>query len=311
MTNNPGFRSLKVYGYAMLAMLFWGLSFVWFKIVVREYGPITIIFLRLVFSGSLLLLYLWITRNFQKIARQDIKWFLLLSFTQPFCYFLGESFGLQLVSSTVSSVVISTIPLFSPVAAYIAYRERISSEIFTGIIFSFIGIIFMLINPDLSFNAAPRGIALLFVAVFSAVSYSVIIRKLAFGYHPATIISMQNLVGAVYFLPLFLWFDCRQFISIRPSADVLWALLQLAVFASTLSYVFYIISIREIGVVKSNVLTNLIPVFTAVASFYILAEKFTLAKIIGMAFVMAGVIIAQYRSIRQNLRRKIQQEPQD
>ncbi len=304
MSLPTGIRSLKVYGYAILSMLFWGLSFVWFKIVVREYSPITIIFLRLIFSGSLLLLYLWITKNFQKIARADIKWFLLLSFSQPFCYFLGESFGLQLVSSTVSSVIISTIPLFSPVAAYLAYREKISSEITTGIIFSFIGIIFMLINPDLSFTASPKGVLLLFVAVFSAVAYSVIIKKLAHGYHPATIIAMQNLVGAVYFLPLFLFFDLREFLSIRPSREVLLALLQLAVFASTLSYVFYIISIREIGVIKANVLTNLIPVFTAVFSFYILAEQFTVAKVIGMAFVMAGVVISQYRSIRQNMRRR-------
>ena len=35
-----------------------------------------------------------ITRSWQTIKRKHLKYFLLLSFTQPFCYFLGESFGL-------------------------------------------------------------------------------------------------------------------------------------------------------------------------------------------------------------------------
>jgi drug/metabolite transporter (DMT)-like permease len=301
MSKATGFRSLAVYSYAFMAMLFWGLSFVWFKQVVIVYNPITIIFIRLLLSTCLISLYLLFTGNFQRIFYADLKWFLLLAFTQPFCYFLGESFGLRLVSSTVSSVIISTIPLFSPIAAFLAYRERISSEVFTGIVFSFIGIVIMLINPDLSISAAPKGIFLLFMAVLSAVAYSVIIKKLAFKYQPATIITMQNLIGALLFLPLFLIFDVKTFLTARPDRGVIIALLELTVFASTLSYLFYIISIKEIGVVKANILTNLIPVFTAVFSFFVLAEQFTIAKLLGMAVVMAGIVISQYRSIRQKM----------
>jgi drug/metabolite transporter (DMT)-like permease len=301
MTLPKGILSLRVYTYAVLAMLFWGLSFVWFKLVVGTYSPITIIFLRLIMSSCLISLYLLFTGRFQKIAFEDLKWFLLLAFTQPFCYFLGESFGLQLVSSTISSVIISTIPLFSPIAAYLAYKERVSSEVFTGIVFSFVGIIIMLINPDLSVTAAPKGIMLLFVAVLAAVAYSVVIKKLAFKYHPATIIMMQNLIGAFYFLPLFLVYEAKAFLLIIPDRSVIIALIELTVFASTLSYLFYIISIKEIGVVKANILTNLIPIFTAIFSFFVLAEQFTLLKLVGMAVVMAGIVISQYKSIRQNL----------
>jgi len=303
MSLPKGFQSLRVYTYAVLAMLFWGLSFVWFKLVVGTYNPIAIIFLRLILSTCLISLYLLFTRSFQKIAFADIKWFLLLAFTQPFCYFLGESFGLQLVSSTISSVIISTIPLFSPIAAYLAYKERISSEVFIGIVFSFVGIIVMLINPDLSVSAAPKGVLLLFMAVMSAVGYSVVIKKLAFKYQPSTIIGLQNLIGAVYFLPLFLIYEAKAFFLVQPDRSVIIALIELTVFASTLSYLFYIISIKEIGIVKANILTNLIPIFTAVFSFFVLAEQFTFLKLAGMAIVMSGIVISQYRSIRQSLAR--------
>jgi drug/metabolite transporter (DMT)-like permease len=291
------FQTFKIYLFAVLSMLFWGLSFVWFKIVVKWYDPITIIFLRLVVSGSILILFMLVTRSWQAIKRGHLKYFLLLSFAQPFCYFLGESFGLTQVSSTIASVIIATIPLFSPFAAYYMVREKVTLPIVLGLLFSFLGILLMLFNPDFSLNAAPRGVFLLFFAVFAAVAYSVIIRKISHEYNPVTIITYQNLIGAVYFLPIFLVFDFRHFIAVKPSRELILAMLQLAVFASTLAYVFYIIAIKEIGVIKANVFTNLIPVFTGIFSFFILGEQFTALKIAGMLLVMMGVVVSQSRLI--------------
>jgi drug/metabolite transporter (DMT)-like permease len=293
------FQIYKVYLFAVLSMLFWGLSFVWFKIVVKWYEPVTIIFLRLVISGALMMGFMLITRSFQVIKRKHLKYFFLLSFTQPFLYFLGESFGLKLVSPTIASVVIATIPLFTPFAAYYMVRERVSMSIIVGLAFSFAGILLMLINPDLSLNASPKGVLLLFVAVFAAVAYSVIIRKISYEYNPVTIITYQNLIGAIYFLPLFLIFDFENFIAVKPTRELVLAMLQLAVFASTLAYVFYIIAIKQIGAIKANIFTNLIPVFTGVFSFIILDEEFTWLKIIGMVLVLFGVVVSQFQRISQ------------
>lgn len=278
-------------------MLFWGLSFVWFKIVVVYYAPITIIFIRLLISASFMLLFLLLTGTFQRIQRKHLKHFLLLSFTQPFCYFLGESFGLTTVTSTVASVIIATIPLFSPFAGYYLARERISKMVVLGLFFSFAGILLMLINKNLSFNADPKGVLLLFFAVFSAVAYSVIVRKITNEYSPVTIITFQNLFGALYFLPLFLIFDFKQFIQVVPTRELVVAMLQLSLFASTLSYVFYIIAIKEIGITKSNIFTNLIPVFTGIFSFFVLHEVFTSFKIAGMLLVMFGLVVSQAKKI--------------
>lgn len=287
------FQTFKVYLFAVLSMLFWGLSFVWFKIVVKWYEPITIIFLRLIISGALMMTFMFLTRSWQTVKRKHLKYFFLLSFTQPFCYFLGESFGLTYVSATIASVIIATIPLFSPIAAYFLVREKVTVHIIAGIVFSFAGILLMLINPDFSLNASPKGVLLLFAAVFAAVAYSVIIRKISHKYNPVTIITYQNLIGALYFLPLFLVFDFRQFITIKPTRELIMAMLQLAVFASTLAYVFYIIAIKGIGMIKANVFTNLIPVFTGLFSFFILDEKFTTIKVIGMLLVLFGVVVSQ------------------
>jgi len=220
---------------------------------------------------------------------------MLLALFQPFLYFLGESFALKEENfpSTVAAVIISTIPLIAPFFSYIFVREKVSLLNVIGLIISFCGILLMVVDPDYTFSASPLGILLEFSAVFSAILYSVVVKKLSHKYSSFTIIKAQNILGAIYFLPLFLIFDVKQFLTVKPDTELIYAMLMLAVFASSGAYLLFIPVVRELGINKSNMFTNFIPVFTAVTSFFVLAEVFNINKIIGMIIVIAGVIITQ------------------
>lgn len=276
-----------------MAMLLWGMSFVWTKIVFKYYGPITTVFIRLLISSAFLYLISHIFFKQEKINKADYKLFLFSSLLNPFLYFLGESFGLKYVSSTIAAVIIATIPVFTPLAAYFSIRERLSNYNIIGIFVSFFGILVMLLKRDLSLNASPLGVLFLFIGVASAVFYTILLKKLTSRYSPLKIITVQNFIGVIYFLPLFLVFEFRDFISIKPNFELISTILLLAVFASSLAYIFYAISVREIGVSRANVFSNLMPVFTAIFSYFILAEIFSMNKIIGVLIVILGVFITQ------------------
>lgn len=215
------------------------------------------------------------------------------SFFNPFLYFIGENYGLQLSSPTTTSVIIATIPVFTPILAFIVYRERLSILNIVGLMTSFFGVLFMLVNKDMTFNASAKGVLWLSLAVVSAVLYSVLLKKLAMKYDAFRIIATQNVIGAMYFLPLFFIFDFGHFVTVTPSTSALVSLLLLAFFASSLAYVFFTISSREIGISKTNMFTNLIPVFTTIFAFFILNEQFSQKKIAGMIIVIAGVMMSQ------------------
>ncbi len=100
----------------------------------------------------------------------------------------------------------------------------------------------------------------------------------------------------MYFLPLFLLLDIKSFIQVRPNLELIAALLQLAVFASSLAFIFFTMAVRELGVSRTNVFSNLIPVFTAVFSVIFISETFTVNKIAGMVIVISGVMITQVKS---------------
>lgn len=286
-------QSILVYGSIILAMLFWSFSFVWVKIVYLVYNPITTVFLRLIISTALLFIIGKSIGRIQKINKSDRVQLVLLAFFEPFLYFMGESFGLKLVSSTLGAVIISTIPLFSPIAAYFFHKEKISPKIVLGILVSIIGVGVIIFNKQLNLIASPVGIALLFLAVGSAVAYSTVLKNLASKYNPLTLISYQNLVGIIFFLPPFLIFDLQYFISAQPTTEVWLAIIQLAVFASSLAFIFFTYGLKYLGINKSNIFINAIPVFTAIFAFFVLNETLSFQKMMGISIVIGGLFLSQ------------------
>jgi len=276
-------------------MLLWGMSFVWTAIVLEYYQPVTIIFLRLVIST--IFLFSWV-RLFQKketINRKDYKLFFISALFNPFLYFLGENYGIKFTSPTISAVLIATIPLFASIIAYVKLKENFNWINIVGICISFAGILIMLLNKNLQLEASPKGVLALLIAVFSAVSYVVYLKILSTRYSPFFIIAVQNLIGLVYFLPIFLIFDFNQFISVKPDLTVIGSLFALAVLCSSFAFVAFTIATREIGVSKANVFANLIPVFTGVFSFFVIGEELNLQKILGIVIVVGGLFFSQIK----------------
>jgi len=276
-------------------MLLWGMSFVWTSLVLEYYQPVTIIFLRLVIST--IFLFSWV-RIFQKkeiVNPKDYKLFLLSALLNPFFYFLGENYGVKFTSPIISAVFIATIPLFASVVAYLFLREKLSLINILGILFSFCGILIMLLNDNLEFDASPKGVVALFVAVFSAVGYVVYLKILSKKYSPFFIIAVQNLIGLIYFLPIFLIFGLDGFLSVTPTITVIGSLFALAVLCSSFAFVAFTFVTREIGVSKANVFANLIPVFTGVFSFVVIGEDLNLQKILGIVIVVGGLFFSQLK----------------
>ncbi len=274
-------------------MIFWSFSFIWFKIANKSYDPITIVFIRLCIATILLSTFLWITHGFKGVRKEDRKYFLLLAFFEPFMYFLGESFGLTYVSSTVGSVIISTIPVFAVVFAWIFYRERLKLINYAGVIVSFIGVIIFITSGSGTIAVNLKGLVLMFLAVAAAVGYNMVLVRLASIYNPVSIVNIQNALGLILFLPLFLIFDLKKVIATGIVAESFSSIVLLAIFASSGAFILFAYSVRHLGISRANIFSNLIPVFTAIFAFFIVGDKLTLRNAAGMAVVIAGLFLSQ------------------
>ena len=282
-------------------MIFWSFSFIWFKVANKTFHPITIVFIRLLFSVIIMTTFLLITRNYMKIKKTDRKLFMMLALFEPFFYFLGESFGLTYVSATVCSVLISTIPVFAAIGARLIFKEKLKAINYAGIITSFIGVLVFIFNTDGSISLNIKGLGLLTLAVLSAVGYNLTLSRLVGTYSPVYIVNVQNLLGAILFLPLFLIFDFKHFISTPFTFDMFRPIIELSIFASCGAFILFAYSVRNMGITKANVFSNCIPVFTAIFSFFLIGDKLTVQNITGMAIVIAGILMSQMNGKNKNI----------
>jgi drug/metabolite transporter (DMT)-like permease len=297
-------KSIRLYASIVLAMIFWSFSFIWTRVAIHSFQPITLITLRLILASVILFIVMKLSGRFQKLRTIDFKWFILLAFFEPFLYYVGETFGLTMVESTLAAVIISTIPLFAPVMAFIVLREHISWATIIGIIISLIGVFFVIYEPSGGFKTNIWSVALMFMAVVSAICYATVLRKIPTHYNNMSVIFYQSLLGLVFFIPTFFLTDFSTIQTLKISNESLLALLLLAIFASVIAFVLFAGAVRQVGVARTNVFVNLIPVFTAILSWFILDEILTVNKWIGIIIVVTGLFVSQLNRYRINKRLK-------
>jgi len=296
-------QNIRLYLSIVAAMIFWSVSFIWTRVAIESFHPVTLITLRLIIASVLLYIVSKATGRFQRMRKEDRKWFFLLAFFEPFMYYIGETYGLTMVASTLASVIVSTIPLFAPILAYAVLKEKIGWANISGILVSLAGVFFVIYEPNGGFTANPLGIALLFLAVFSAVCYTTTLRKISTHYSTLNVIFYQSIVGLVFFIPTFFIVDFPTINTIHVTKVALGALLMLSVFASVIAFVLFAGVVRKIGVAKTNVFVNLIPVFTAIFAWWVLGEQLSWLKIGGIFIVISGLFVSQISKMKFSLKR--------
>ena len=139
-------KNYTVHLAGIVAMIFWGMSFVWSTQVYQNLNPTATIFFRLVVATIFFTAILFLFHLNEKVKKEHLGLFALAAMFEPFLYFIFEGYGLKNTSPVIGSGIIAMIPLVTPVAARIFLKERLTPMNIIGVIVSFVGVIGMLVN---------------------------------------------------------------------------------------------------------------------------------------------------------------------
>lgn len=286
-----------IYIASMFAIILWGMSYIWTDKLIGMGIPIFyFVFVRILMAGIILFLFNTAYARIKRIQKQDIGKFLLLSFFEPFIYFICETYGLKMTGSpTISAMVIATIPIFSIGAGILFFREKINGVNIAGILLSLVGIVLVAMAKGELGEHFIFGLVLLLIAVISEVGHASLTKSLAGNYSSQIIVMYQFLIGSIYLLPMFLWKGLKGFdFQIYFSADVLYPITCLAVLCSSLAFSLWVSTIKNLGVAKSSIFSALIPVAAAIIAWIIGHEMLNDRQWLGIALSTVGVILSQY-----------------
>lgn len=282
----------------------WGSSFIFTKRLLEVADPVVIICSRVMIAGPVFLLFcLLFFRKDMRIARKDLPTLFAFSCFEPFLYFIFETYSLTRCDASVVSIIVATIPIATAFLSIFYFKENFTKLNLFGVFVSFSGIFLMLFPAFMNASVSASGVLLAFGAVLSSVGYMFFLRKLPEHYNPVIIITYQNLIGLALFAPLMLLITDHSTLGSQLGAlfspPQLYYLASLAILCSALAFMFYLQGMRHFGVGKANTFTNLIPIVTAILSFFLLQEQFPLYKILGIIIVITGIFLVQKKTSKQ------------
>lgn len=277
---------------ALIAIVFWGVSFVATKAVLHEISPVTLIFLR--FGVAAIVLNLIVRRVPPRDAWAALA---LMGFVGVFVHQMLQAYALTMTSASHAGWLIGLTPIWSAILSALLLRERLSAWKIAALLVGFAGALLVITRGDLSsaILALPstRGDVMIFISTFNWAIYSVIghdtIRRLG----PRMATAGMMTWGAALLAPFFVarrgW---TEFPHLTPLGWTSLAFLSLG--CSALGYLFWYGALEHVEVSRVAVLLYIEPLVTVAASVALLHETLGGVVIAGGLLVMASVIAMQY-----------------
>jgi drug/metabolite transporter (DMT)-like permease len=291
----------RYYGMLIIAMAFWGGSWVSAKLTV-DLAPgmtMTIGFLRFftasVFLGILLLIQG--PRPIRIFRRNNIKILSLVGFTGIFGYGVFFLTGMNFTTAAQGAIIAGVNPATVSLVAHLVHHERLSkSWQYSGFVLAFTGIVFVVgVQSLIEFNLQYLiGNLFILVAVVTWGIYSSVGKEAMKTLTPLEVTTGGAIIGSILFgigaLHEQFWIHPARF------ELLFWEnILYLGIFVTVIGFLFYFISINELGASRAGAFINLVPVFGTLFSAMIMPEDTIYWTFgVGLILVIVGIMVINF-----------------
>jgi drug/metabolite transporter (DMT)-like permease len=288
------------WGMLLVLSLFWGGSFFFVGIAVKELPPLTIVALR----TSLAAIILWacapalglvIPRRREALAAFFIMG--LLNNAIPFCLIV---WGQTQLASGLASILNATTPLFTVLAGhFLSAEDRMTPLRLTGAVCGLFGVAIM-IGPQLVDGlggSVPAELAILGAAVSYAFASLFGRRFRRLGIDPIATATGQITASSLVLIPLALVVD-RPWTLPTPGIATFAAIAAIASLSTALAYILYFRILAGAGATNVVLVTLLAPVSSILLGAVFLNEHLEFRHFVGLALIGLGLACIDGRLLR-------------
>lgn len=284
---------------AFATVLIWGTTFISTKLLLADFQPVEILFIRFVLGMAAL----WAVspRPLKTTGAAQELTFAAAGLCGICLYYLLENIALTYTMASNVGVIIAVAPFFTAILSRIFLRseERLGLGFFAGLAAALAGIGLISFNGA-SLQVNPFGDFLAFCAAVVWAGYSILSRKISsYGYPVVCSTRKIFFYGILFMIPALFAFGFE----LKPQRFLqgasLFHMLYLGFGASALCFVTWNFAVRVLGAVKTSVYIYLDPVITVAASALFLGEPVTVLSGLGTALTLAGLLLSQMRTAKK------------
>lgn len=278
---------------ALTVSVIYGVSFTIAKDVMPTYvKPFGFILLR-VFGATALFWAVSFLGPKEKIQTKDFPRIIAAAFFGVALNMLTFFKGLSFTSPISGAVIMVTTPIIVMILSAILIREKIKFRKIFGILLGLIGTGFLILYGKSIGNAsnASLGNLLVFINAVSYAIYLIVVKKLMDKYNAFTFVKWIYTFGLLMVLP-FGWNEYQEIQWAIIPIHILWEIGFVVVFTTFLTYLFNLVSMRELKPTTVAVFIYLQPLFATVFAISLGKDELTWVKIISAVLIFVGVFLA-------------------
>ncbi|WP_043530066.1 DMT family transporter [Litchfieldella xinjiangensis] len=272
----------------ILLSTLWGMSFIFMRVAVPEFGPVPLVLVRMGVGALLLVPLLLSLRYLRLVWEHKGKLFLLglVNHVLPFCLLALATTRLE---AGFTSLINATTPIFTALLGALFFATPIQGRQYVGLALAFCGV-YVLSANRLDFALGGDGWFIL-AALGATFCYGIASNysKTHLAHLPIRVLAAgSSAMSALILLVPGLWLWPSE-----PVSGLAWANgLALAVFSTTVAFLLYFGLISSAGATATSTVTFLVPVSALVWGYLLLGEVLSLQVMIGMAITLLGTAIA-------------------
>ncbi len=286
------------YALVTTAAFLWAASIVVGRGVHEDIPPIGLAIWRWGLAALILLPLVWrdLRRKWPIIAANRNLIILLgvLQVGSSTVLFVAVNFTTAINATLISAAQ----PALTIIPAWLLTRDRATVRECLGIFAALVGIVVMVTRADLrillSFELN-AGDILTLAAVIGWSFYASLLHRLPDELGHTTSLFLICLTGTLSLVPFYAY-ETAALRAVPFTATAIASILFLAVFVSVVSVSFWNLSIRSVGPNRATIFINLIPVFGVSLAIIFLGERLFTHHLIGIAFVVVGILLVISRA---------------
>lgn len=283
---------------ATLVSIIYGVTFTIAKDVMPKYvEPFGFIAMRV---GGAVILF-WLVSFFgpkEKIAMGDFPRIIAAAFFGVALNMLSFFKGLSYTSPIMGAVLMVTTPMIVLILSAFIIKERMRKRKVIGILLGLAGTITLILYGKSMVNApnATLGNLLVFTNAFSYGIYLVIVKKLMDKYNAFTFVKWIYTFGFIMVLP-FGWneFQAIQWATIP--IDILCKIGFVVVFSTFITYLFNLLSMRELNPTTIAVFVYLQPFFATIFAVGLGKDELSWIKLLSAVLIFVGVYLVTQKKV--------------
>lgn len=277
---------------ATMVSLIYGVSYTIAKDVMPHYvKPFGFILIR-VFGATILF---WLVSFFgpkETIDKKDFPRIIVAALFGVAINMLTFFKGLSYTSPISAAVIMVTTPIIVLILSAVIIKERMLKRRIFGIILGLLGTAFLILYGKSIGNAtnASLGNLLIFVNASAYAFYLIIVKKLMDKYNTFTFVKWIYTFGLLMVIP-FGWHEYQEIQWQKMPTIILWEIGFVVLFTTFFTYLFNLVSMRELKPTTVAVFIYLQPLFATIFAISLGKDQLTLIKIVSAVLIFIGVYL--------------------